>query len=81
MSYITRVRLCVDTAQPIDPGNYDGTTHCLGHPEGHDCITAMFDIDRSTLTFESQRSPYTGLHVNAGPLPGEPTTVLDGKPF
>lgn len=39
---VEMIRLCVETHHPIDPGNYEGPTHCLAHPQGHECETALF---------------------------------------
>jgi hypothetical protein len=49
------VRLCVDTHQPLDLGNYPGPIHCLGHPQGHPCVTAMYGrTPDSTVTAEER---------------------------
>lgn len=49
------VRLCVQTHHPIDPGNYPGPIHCTAHPEGHGCVTAMYErIAASTLTADER---------------------------
>lgn len=53
-----RIRLCVDTHHPIDPGNYDGPVHCTAHPEGHACVTALYvRIPLTTVTDEERHWP------------------------
>lgn len=49
------IRLCVDTHTPIDPGNYPGPIHCLAHPQGHACVTAMYArVPDSTYTADER---------------------------
>lgn len=59
-----RVRLCVDSFHPIDPGNYAGPIHCTAHPEGHACVTALWErLPETTVTAAerqaaNERGPY-----------------------
>lgn len=39
---VEMIRLCTETHHPIDPGNYEGPVHCLAHPHGHECETALY---------------------------------------
>lgn len=50
------IRLCVGTHHPIDPGNYPGAIHCLAHPQGHPCVTAMYGRTPDTTFTADERT-------------------------
>ena len=47
---VVEVRLCIETGAKVDPGNYAGPIHCLEHPEGYACTTALYSLRDSTIT-------------------------------
>lgn len=54
------VRLCVDSLHPIDPGNYPGPIHCTAHPDGHPCVTALYERLPETTVTAAERHAANG---------------------
>lgn len=52
---VDRVRLCVQSHHPIDPGNYGGPIHCTAHPAGTACVTALYERQPETTTTAEER--------------------------
>ena len=49
------VRLCVESFHPIDPGNYEGPIHCVAHPQGYPCTTALYGEIKGTKDTAADR--------------------------
>jgi hypothetical protein len=51
------VRLCVQSLHPIHPGNYAGPIHCTAHPDGHACVTALYErVPDTTMTADERHA-------------------------
>lgn len=74
MAEAERVRLCVDTHAPLDPGNYPGRPHCIAHQEGHACVTALYERVPDTTVTDAERHGHLPKHQR----PTEPWASAEG---
>lgn len=49
------IRLCVESGAQIDHGNYQGPIHCVMHPDGHACVTGLYELAEGSVDTAADR--------------------------